>query len=148
MNPIPGTEGHPPWMQLVGALAFVVTMGILAAWSAWKGQQKGKQSSADAHVAAETAAQRATAVVAMSPTADKLTQDALVQTMSAIRETLVHNNAMLERIGDLLEEDAKRERAEAQKEEFMRIVRDELRRNAEAQGVTLTRIGEGGPRDR
>ncbi|WAJ27522.1 hypothetical protein [Antarcticirhabdus aurantiaca] len=148
MNPIPGTEGHPPWMQLVGALAFVVTMGILAGWSAWKGQQKGKQTASDAQSSAETLAQRATAVVAMSPTSDRLTQDALVQTLSAIRETLVHNNAMLERIGDLLEEDAQREKAEAQKEEFMRIVRDELRRNAEAQGVTLVGGGEGGPRDR
>ena len=89
MQPIPGTETLHPWAQLAGAIAFAIVMGALMAWSQFRGRREALKSKAQSEDAARSTA---TALVAVTPTGDRLTQDALIQTLAAIRDTLERMN--------------------------------------------------------
>ena len=118
MQPIPGTETLHPWAQLAGAIAFAIVMGALMAWSQFRGRREALKSKAQSEDAARSTA---TALVAVTPTADRLTQDTLIQTLAAIRDTL-------DRINDRMEEDERhREAAEQAELMYLRRLANEIR---------------------
>ena len=70
-------------------------MGALMAWSQYQGRREALKGRAQSEEAARSTA---TALVAVTPTADRLTQDTLIQTLAAIHDTL-------ERINDRMDKD-------------------------------------------
>ncbi len=118
MQPIPGTETLHPWAQLAGAIAFAIVMGALMAWSQFRGRREAMKSKAQSEDAARSTA---TALVAVTPTADRLTQDTLIQMLAAIRDTL-------ERINDRMEKDEiHREAAKEAELLYLRRLVNEIR---------------------
>ncbi len=118
MQPIPGTEGLHPWAQLAGVISFAIVMGGLMAWSQFRGRKEAQKIKAQGEDAARSTA---TALVALTPTADRLTQDALVQTLAAIRDTL-------ERINDRMDQEEMHREARREAESmYLRRIVDEIR---------------------
>jgi predicted membrane-bound mannosyltransferase len=99
---IPGTEAAEPWQQLIAIVAFMVGTGVLAAVTQWRGR-KAAIKSEEAKVAQVVAT--AGHMLAVQPTADRMTQDTLVQTLASL--TLAVNKLI-----DRLEEDAREQDAE------------------------------------
>jgi hypothetical protein len=113
---IQGTEGFPPWMQIVGGLAFVVTMGVLAAFSQMRGRKDAEKKAKEDHQSAERQVGK---IMAVQPSADRWTQDALVQTLASLKISVDRLIERMERQDREREDDEK-----AELRELRRIVKD------------------------
>lgn len=115
MTSIPGTEGFAPWLQLVAVVSFMVTIGVIAALAQVRGRKEAQRVAQSEKGAAE---RQMGAIMAIQPTADRMTIDALVQTGAKLNTTL---ERLIERMDrEERERDAERE---AELAELRRLVR-------------------------
>lgn len=134
MTPIPGTEDHEPWLQLLGAVGFVLTMGVGAALSSLRAKKDKAEAEVKTQTGAGNAMMQSGAVFAVQKSTSQYTEEIMVQTLISLQETVVQVNVSLERLVSRLDADAKREEEEDRREEMMKIIRDELKRGVDAKG--------------
>lgn len=113
---IPGTEGAEPWQQLIAVVAFMITMGVVAALSQSAGRRALIKRETDE---SSRAVHSAGAMLALQPTSDRMTTDALVQTLATLNVNVVKLTVILESQQEDREADEK-----AELRELRRIVKD------------------------